>query len=139
MSVSLILITGVLSMAQIYHSRTLNDTKKQQALYSVMSAVSLVSDNICSDVNHSQWIDMLWNSDARKPADISYTIEKLEFENADMGTVSLTFEWNTDEADKFPYTMKITAVSDYYGQEETLCAEFSFDSEYKWSFLNYCE
>ena len=138
MAVSLILITGVLSVAQIYHSRTIDDTKKQQALYSAQSAVSLVSDDLCRTENHTEWLNMLWDDNLNKPSDIKYTIDNLQFDNADMGTVNLIFEWNTAEADKFPYAMTVTAVSDYYDAEQKVSANFTFDSDKNWVFINYC-
>lgn len=138
MAISLILISGVLGIAQIYHNRTVADTKEQQALYTAVSAVSMVSDDIQNN-NYENWISTLWNDEMNMPLNQKYTIENLAFDNADMGTVNLTFEWNSSEADKFPYTMKITAVSVYYGEEQSVSADFEFNSDKKWIFLNYCD
>lgn len=136
MAVAVILITGVLGISQIYHSRTIDNTKKQQAQYTALSAVSMVSDDIREN---NEWISVLWDENLNKPLNKTHTIENLTFDNADMGTVNLVFQWDTDEPGKFPYTMKLTAEAVYYEVNESMSAEFEFNEEKQWTFIRYCE
>lgn len=136
MAVALILISGVLGISQIYHNRTVDDTKKQQAEYTALSAISMVSDNI---QKNDEWLSVLWDETINKPVEKIHIIENLSFTNADMGTVKLVFEWNTDEPEKFPYTMKLTSDAEYYGVSESISAEFEFNEEKEWKFIRYCE
>ncbi len=138
LAVSLILIGGVLGIAGIYHKRTITDTQKQQALYTSVSALSLISEDIQQDTE-KKWFSMLWDDALNKPVQKTFLIENLSFENNDMGNINLKFEWSTDEAEKFPYTMKVTAETSYYETYEEISAEFEFTEEKKWTLIKYCE
>ena len=137
MALSVIIISGVLASAQIFHSRTVAQTNKQQAVYTAMSAVSLISDDIQNDSHYDKWLEMLWDNNMNMPHDKIHTIENVKFSNDDMGDITLVFEWITDKADKFPYTMKLTAEAVCGDESESISALFEFDSDKKWSFLKY--
>lgn len=138
LAVSVIMIGGVLGIAEIYHKRTINETKKQQALYTAISAVSVISNDIQSE-NHQQWLEILWDSNMNMPSEKNKLIENLTFDNADMGTVNLLFEWNSNESNQFPYTMKLTVFSDYYNAQKSISADFEFNQNLEWKFIRYCE
>ena len=137
MALSVIIISGVLASAQIFHSRTVAGTYQQQAVYSAMSAVSLISDDIQNENHYDKWLEMLWNNDMNMPCEKIHTIENVKFSNEDMGNITLVFEWNTDEPDKFPYTVKITAEAVCEDEIKSISALFEFDSDKKWRFLKY--
>ncbi|MGN0605264.1 MAG: hypothetical protein ACI4JM_01960 [Oscillospiraceae bacterium] len=140
LAVTLIIITGVLSIAQINNKNTIDATKKQQAEYSAISAIRLVADDIQQEKNHASWLEMLWNSAMDMPLSKDYRIDNLEFEEIEaMGKISLVFEWESMEHDDFPYIMKITAEAEYYDEEAEVSATFEFTSDKKWILKEYSE
>lgn len=137
LAVLVIIITGVLGIAQIKSSRTIDETKKQQAEFSAVSAIELVADDIQSEKNHDAWLNLLWNDVLYMPNEQEKRIENLQFEGIDAGNISLVFNWESMEREAYPYTMTLTAESEYYGEYEEISAVFQFTDEKKWVLVKY--